>query len=91
MPVSTFRAWVLGLFLAIVVPGANQFFFFRYPAVNISQVRLRLFYPFIFVLSVAESSPPRVKHQVRPSPFVFPHGQAVGSLRAEGFPLWYLA
>ena len=39
MPVSTFRAWVLGLLLAIVVPGANQFFFFRYPAVNISQVR----------------------------------------------------
>jgi hypothetical protein len=57
MPVSTFRAWVLGLFLAIVVPGANQFFFFRYPAVNISQVRLCLFYPFTFVLSVAESRP----------------------------------
>jgi hypothetical protein len=26
----------------------------------------------------------RVKHQARPPPSVFPHGQAVGSLRAEG-------
>src|SRR6266704_2946438 len=28
IPASTFRAWLIGLFWAIVVPGANQFFFF---------------------------------------------------------------
>ena len=57
MPVSTFRAWVIGLFWAIVVPGANQFFYFRYPAVGISPVRLQLFFSDISVPSVAKSSP----------------------------------
>ena len=42
IPASTFRAWVFGLFWAIVIPGANQFFFFRYPSVTISQVCLPL-------------------------------------------------
>lgn len=46
IPASTLRAWVFGLFWAIVIPGANQFFFFRYPAVNISQlVPLLLTFP----------------------------------------------
>jgi hypothetical protein len=43
IPASTFRAWVIGLVLTIVIPGINQFFFFRYPAVTISQVCLPLF------------------------------------------------
>ena len=42
IPASTFRRWVFGLFWAIVIPGANQFFFFRYPDVNISQICLPL-------------------------------------------------
>jgi hypothetical protein len=57
MPVSTFRAWVIGLFWTIVVPGANQFFHFRYPAVSIARVRLLLFLSVISVPSVAKSSP----------------------------------
>ncbi|EIN07938.1 small oligopeptide transporter [Punctularia strigosozonata HHB-11173 SS5] len=36
MPVSTLRAWVIGLIWAIIIPGLNQFFFFRYPSVTIS-------------------------------------------------------
>lgn len=40
MPSSTFRAWVIGLMWAILIPGVNQFFFFRYPSVNITQVRV---------------------------------------------------
>jgi OPT family small oligopeptide transporter len=36
IPVSTFRTWVLGLFWAIIIPGLNQFFFFRYPSVTVS-------------------------------------------------------
>jgi hypothetical protein len=40
MPTSTFRAWVIGLMWAILIPGVNQFFFFRYPSVNITQVRV---------------------------------------------------
>ncbi|KAF8181623.1 small oligopeptide transporter [Pholiota molesta] len=35
MPASTIRAWVLGIFWAILLPGMNQFFYFRYPSVVI--------------------------------------------------------
>jgi hypothetical protein len=38
MPSSTLRAWVIGLIWAILIPGVNQFFYFRYPAVTINQV-----------------------------------------------------
>ncbi|KAG6330039.1 hypothetical protein ID866_9051 [Astraeus odoratus] len=36
MPASTIRAYVMGSFWAILIPGLNQFFFFRYPSVTIS-------------------------------------------------------
>jgi OPT family small oligopeptide transporter len=36
MPVSTVRTWVIGIAWAIVVPALNQFFFFRFPSVQIS-------------------------------------------------------
>ncbi|EJD54431.1 OPT oligopeptide transporter [Auricularia subglabra TFB-10046 SS5] len=35
MPASTIRAWTMGLLLAIVIPACNQFFFFRYPSVQV--------------------------------------------------------
>ncbi|KZV83265.1 OPT oligopeptide transporter [Exidia glandulosa HHB12029] len=35
MPASTIRSWTIGLLLAILIPGCNQFFFFRYPAVQV--------------------------------------------------------
>ena len=54
MPASTLRAWVLGLFFAIVVSGVDQFFHFRYPAVNIYQVCSSAV---ICVPHVAESGP----------------------------------
>ncbi|KAH9059645.1 small oligopeptide transporter [Lactarius vividus] len=38
MPSSTFRAWVIGIMWAILIPGVNQFFFFRYPSVTITQI-----------------------------------------------------
>ncbi|KAI0296744.1 OPT oligopeptide transporter [Multifurca ochricompacta] len=38
MPASTFRAWVVGLIWAILIPGVNQFFFFRYPSVTVTQI-----------------------------------------------------
>lgn len=38
MPASTFRAWVVGLTWAILIPGVNQFFFFRFPSVTITSV-----------------------------------------------------
>ncbi|KAF8625334.1 hypothetical protein AX17_006876 [Amanita inopinata Kibby_2008] len=35
MPASTFRAWILGIFWAVLLPGMNQFFYLRYPSVSI--------------------------------------------------------
>ncbi|KAF9529995.1 OPT oligopeptide transporter [Crepidotus variabilis] len=36
IPCNTFRAWVLGLVFAILIPGLNQFFYFRYPSVTVT-------------------------------------------------------
>ncbi|KAJ7765070.1 OPT oligopeptide transporter [Mycena maculata] len=42
IPVSTLRSWVLGLIWAIIIPGLNQFFFFRYPSVTVTAVIAQL-------------------------------------------------
>ncbi|KAF8060810.1 small oligopeptide transporter [Lyophyllum atratum] len=42
MPVSTLRAWIIGIAWAIVVPGANQFFFFRFPSITIGGIVAQL-------------------------------------------------
>lgn len=42
IPCNSFRAWVLGISWAILIAGLNQFFFFRYPAVNISGIAAQL-------------------------------------------------
>ena len=47
MPVSTLRTWFLGIAFAIVMPGLNQFFFFRFPSVQISGIAAQLLiFPF---------------------------------------------
>ena len=38
MPASTIRTWTLGIIWAVIIPGMNQFFFFRYPSVNVGSV-----------------------------------------------------
>ncbi|KAF8966107.1 OPT oligopeptide transporter [Flammula alnicola] len=42
IPVSTLRSWVLGLIWAIIIPGLNQFFFFRYPSVTVTGIVAQL-------------------------------------------------
>ncbi|KAJ6539530.1 OPT oligopeptide transporter [Mycena capillaripes] len=42
IPVNTLRAWVIGLIWAIILPGLNQFFFFRYPAVTVGGIIAQL-------------------------------------------------
>ncbi|KAI0342190.1 OPT oligopeptide transporter [Trametopsis cervina] len=42
MPVNTFRAWFIGILWAILIPGLNQFFFFRFPSVSIGSVVAQL-------------------------------------------------
>jgi OPT family small oligopeptide transporter len=47
MPASTVRTWVLGIIFAIIMPGLNQFFFFRFPSVQISGIAAQLLvFPF---------------------------------------------
>ncbi|KAJ3852991.1 OPT oligopeptide transporter [Lentinula lateritia] len=36
IPVGTLRSWTIGFVWAILIPGLNQFFFFRYPSVTIT-------------------------------------------------------
>ncbi|KAF8324264.1 uncharacterized protein EI90DRAFT_3146892 [Cantharellus anzutake] len=42
MPVSTIRVWFLGMLMAIIIPGLNQFFFFRYPSVRVGHLVAQL-------------------------------------------------
>ncbi|KIJ14873.1 PF03169 OPT oligopeptide transporter protein, partial [Paxillus involutus ATCC 200175] len=42
IPVTTLRTWVIGLAWAVVMPGVNQVFFFRYPAVPITGIVAQL-------------------------------------------------
>jgi hypothetical protein len=55
---STFRAWVVGLIWAIILPGVNQFFFFRYPSVGIGLVCLSVV---VQSLCVPFAEPSRVR------------------------------
>ncbi len=40
MPVTTLRAWLFGILWAMILPGINQFFYFRFPTINVTSVRL---------------------------------------------------
>ncbi|KAJ7088419.1 small oligopeptide transporter [Mycena belliarum] len=42
MPVTTARTWIIGLAWAILIPGLNQFFFFRFPSVTIGGIVAQL-------------------------------------------------
>ncbi|KAF9046946.1 OPT oligopeptide transporter [Hymenopellis radicata] len=42
MPASTLRVWVIGLIWAIILPGINQFFLFRYPSVFVGGIVAQL-------------------------------------------------
>ncbi|KAF8920283.1 OPT oligopeptide transporter protein-domain-containing protein [Mucidula mucida] len=42
MPASTLRVWVIGLIWAIILPGINQFFLFRYPSVLVGGIVAQL-------------------------------------------------
>jgi len=42
MPAATLRTWVIGLAWAILIPGLNQFFSFRYPSVTINGIVAQL-------------------------------------------------
>jgi len=41
-PTSTPRAWALGLIFSVLLPGVNQFFFYRYPSVQVQGIVAQL-------------------------------------------------
>ncbi|PSR82950.1 hypothetical protein PHLCEN_2v5920 [Hermanssonia centrifuga] len=42
MPAGTLRAWILGLVWAIIIPGVNQFYFFRFPNITVGSLVAQL-------------------------------------------------
>lgn len=42
IPVSTLRSWMLGIIWAMIIPGLNQFFFFRYPSLTLTGIFAQL-------------------------------------------------
>ncbi|KAF8518110.1 small oligopeptide transporter [Hysterangium stoloniferum] len=42
MPVNTIRAWIIGFLWAILIPGLNQFFSFRFPSVTVGNLVAQL-------------------------------------------------
>ncbi|VDB95509.1 unnamed protein product [Peniophora sp. CBMAI 1063] len=70
MPCATFRAWFIGIIWAILIPGVNQFFFFRFPSVSInSLVPQLLSFP---IVKLWARYVPRVKvfgYSLNPGPF----------------------
>ncbi|KAK7682527.1 hypothetical protein QCA50_014327 [Cerrena zonata] len=42
MPVNTIRAWLIGIIWAMLLPGLNQFLFFRFPSIIVSNVVAQL-------------------------------------------------
>ncbi|EJD53618.1 OPT oligopeptide transporter [Auricularia subglabra TFB-10046 SS5] len=70
MPVNTLRAWVIGIIWAIVVPGLNQFFFFRYPSVTITGLVAQLLsFPMGRFWAYAMPNFKIFGHEVNPGPF----------------------
>ncbi|KAI0739686.1 OPT oligopeptide transporter [Daedaleopsis nitida] len=42
MPVNTLRAWTIGILWSVILPGLNQFLFFRYPAITVTGITAQL-------------------------------------------------
>ncbi|OSX63077.1 hypothetical protein POSPLADRAFT_1066013 [Postia placenta MAD-698-R-SB12] len=42
MPVCTIRAWTIGIVWSILIPGLNQFFFFRSPSITVTALVAQL-------------------------------------------------
>ncbi|KAI0646036.1 OPT oligopeptide transporter [Trametes meyenii] len=42
MPVNTLRAWLLGILWAIIIPGVNEFYYFRYPSIMVGGIVAQL-------------------------------------------------
>lgn len=81
MPAGTLRAWILGLIWAVVIPGVNQFYFFRYPSVTIGPVCVPSYlqrHPLSMTLAVA-----------RCTTFVISRRSFNGSISSPSSNIWH--
>lgn len=70
IPVATVRSWVIGLVWAILIPGVNQFFFFRYPSVTITGIVAQLLaFPVGRAWAAAMPNIRIFGHDLNPGPF----------------------
>ncbi|KAI0776985.1 OPT oligopeptide transporter [Trametes elegans] len=70
MPVNTLRAWVIGLIWSIILPGMNQFFYFRYPSVTVTGIVAQLLsYPLGRIWAYALPNVKIFGVSVNPGPF----------------------
>ncbi|KAH7925880.1 OPT oligopeptide transporter [Leucogyrophana mollusca] len=90
MPVGTFRSWTIGFIWAIIIPALNQFFYFRYPTVQITSIVAQLLsYPMgrfwarvipdVTIFGVA----------VNPGPFTIKEHVLVTIMANVGYPAAY--
>ncbi|TFK47274.1 oligopeptide transporter [Heliocybe sulcata] len=90
MPASTLRAWVLGLFWAIVLPGVNQFYYFRYPSIVVGGLVAQLL---TFPMGrIWERIMPRISIfgvSVNPGPFTMKEHVLVTIMASVGAPSAY--
>ena len=67
MPVNTLRAWLLGMLWAVILPAINEFYYFRYPSLMVTNVRPTSHPPCIFNVSStmhrAATMPYDARHQ----------------------------
>ncbi|KZT03114.1 OPT oligopeptide transporter [Laetiporus sulphureus 93-53] len=90
MPVCTFRAWVIGVVWSIIIPGMNQFFFFRYPSITVTGIVAQLLsFP---VCQLWARIMPRVKIfgvSINPGPFTVKEHVLITIMATVGYTSAY--
>jgi len=85
MPASTLRAWVMGLLWAVVLPSINQFFWFRYPAVEVTGIVAQLVsYPLGRALAAYTPNWRILGTELNPGPFTIKEHVLI-TVRSERF------
>lgn len=77
MPASTLRAWFIGIVWAVVIPGVNQFFYFRYPTVTITAVCVPPPFSHRYSKTELHRYTLRAGHTFA---FILPNGKGLGAL-----------
>ncbi|TFK87105.1 OPT oligopeptide transporter [Polyporus arcularius HHB13444] len=90
MPVNTLRAWVIGILWSILLPGMNQFFFFRYPSITVTGITAQLLsYPLGRLWAYAMPQVRIFGLSVNPGPFTVKEHVLITIMANVGFQSAY--